>query len=89
MLPDMVFKTQEVSLEPGDLLLTFTDGVLDARNPAGQLFTEKSFLALLQQPIASATALLNQIETALQAHIGSADQFDDITLLAVRREPSL
>jgi sigma-B regulation protein RsbU (phosphoserine phosphatase) len=86
MMPDMVFKTQELFLEPGDLLLTFTDGVLDARNPAGQLFTEKSLLSLLQQPITSATALLDQIETTLQAHIGSADQFDDITLLAVRRE---
>jgi sigma-B regulation protein RsbU (phosphoserine phosphatase) len=85
MLPDMVFNTHQISLEPGDLLFTFTDGVLDARNLAGQLFTEKRLLPLLQQPIVSATALLDQIETTLKSHIGSADQFDDITLLAVRR----
>jgi sigma-B regulation protein RsbU (phosphoserine phosphatase) len=81
----MVFKTQQIALEPGDLLFTFTDGVLDARNPAGQHFSEKSLLPLLQQPITSATALLDQLEAILQAHIATADQFDDITLLAVRR----
>jgi sigma-B regulation protein RsbU (phosphoserine phosphatase) len=86
MLTNMIFETQQIILEPGDLLLTFTDGVLDARNPAGQLFTEKSFLSLFQQPVASAAVLLDRIETTLKAHIGSADQFDDITLLAVRRE---
>ena len=85
MLSNMVFETQQVILEPGDLLFTFTDGVLDARNPASQLFTEKSLLPLLQQPIASAAALVDRIEITLKAHIGSADQFDDITLLAVHR----
>jgi sigma-B regulation protein RsbU (phosphoserine phosphatase) len=87
MLPDMIFKTEQVMLEAGDLLLTFTDGVLDARNPAGQHFSEKHLLPLLQQPIASATALLDQLDAILQAHIANADQFDDITLLAVRRLP--
>ncbi|HXV96927.1 MAG TPA: PP2C family protein-serine/threonine phosphatase, partial [Anaerolineae bacterium] len=85
MLPDMIFKTEQVMLEAGDLLLTFTDGVLDARNPAGQQFSEKNLLPPLLQPIASATALLDQLDTILQAHIANADQFDDITLFAVRR----
>jgi sigma-B regulation protein RsbU (phosphoserine phosphatase) len=87
MLPDAVFGTHQVTLEPGDLLITFTDGVLDARNPAGQLFTEKRLLSLLQQPIPSALTLLGGIEANLRAHIGTANQFDDITMLAARRLP--
>jgi sigma-B regulation protein RsbU (phosphoserine phosphatase) len=85
MLPDMVFKRQQVILEPGDLLMTFTDGVLDARDPAGQLFTEKRLQSLLQEPAPSAAALLKRLEASLKAHIAEADQFDDITMLAARR----
>jgi sigma-B regulation protein RsbU (phosphoserine phosphatase) len=88
MLPDQVFKNQQISLEPGDMLVTFTDGVLDARNPASQLFTEKRLLSLLEQPAPSATALLARLEADLNTHIASADQFDDITVLVARRELS-
>lgn len=86
MLPDMVFATQQVSLAPGDLLFTFTDGVLDARDPSGQLFTEKGLLSLLSQPFPTVATLLDRIETRLKAHIASANQFDDITMLAARRQ---
>jgi sigma-B regulation protein RsbU (phosphoserine phosphatase) len=86
MLPDQVFKNQQISLDPGDTLVTFTDGVLDARDPAGQLFTEKRLLALLEQPVPSATTLLARLEADLKTHIASADQFDDITVLVARRD---
>ena len=81
------FDSYHQMLEPGDLLMTFTDGVLDARDPAGQLFAEKRLLSLLQQPIPSALALLGDIEANLRAHIDTANQFDDITMLAARRLP--
>jgi serine phosphatase RsbU (regulator of sigma subunit) len=38
----------------------------------------------LPKPITSASGLLDQIYSALQHHIDTADQFDDITMLAVR-----
>jgi sigma-B regulation protein RsbU (phosphoserine phosphatase) len=50
------------------------------------MFSKESLLALLSQPVSSATALLDHIETHLHAHIAGADQYDDITMLAVRRE---
>jgi sigma-B regulation protein RsbU (phosphoserine phosphatase) len=87
MLPDMIFNIQQVTLEPGDMLLTFTDGVLDARDPAGELFTENRLLSLLSEPAPSAPALLDRLEASLNAHIADADQFDDITILAARRKP--
>ena len=87
MLPDMDFDIEQVSLEPGDILMTFTDGVTDARDPNGKFFSKEGLLSLLEQPVPSAAALLDRIEASLQAHIADADQFDDITMLAVRRAP--
>jgi sigma-B regulation protein RsbU (phosphoserine phosphatase) len=87
MLPDAGFDIRHVTLEPGDILMAFTDGVTDARDPNGQSFSKEGLLALLEQPASSATALVDCIAANLQSHIADADQFDDITLLAVRRTP--
>lgn len=87
MLPDMDFDIRQVILEPGDILMAFTDGVIDARDPNGKSFAKEGLLTLLEQPASSATALVDCIEANLQTHIADADQFDDITLLAVRRAP--
>lgn len=85
MLPHMDFDIQQVTLEPGDLLMAFSDGVPDARNADGERFTVESLWSLLEQPAPSVVALLDRIEAALRAHIADADQYDDITMLAVRR----
>lgn len=87
LFSDMDFDILQVTLEPGDTLMTFTDGVTDARDPKGKLFSKEGLLALLEQPAPSAAALLDRIEASLRAHIADADQFDDITMLAVRRVP--
>jgi serine phosphatase RsbU (regulator of sigma subunit) len=86
MMPDSDFDIEQVRLEPGDFLFAFSDGVTDARSPDKKFFTEKSLLPLLEQPATSAAALLERVETNLRAHIATADQFDDITMLAVRRD---
>lgn len=87
LIPDAVFDIANVRLEPGDTLLMYTDGVTDARDPAGKSFSTPRFLSLLQEAAPSATSLIERLVSELRAHIGTADQFDDITLLAVRREP--
>lgn len=87
LFPDVSFEIAHAQLDPGDMLFCYTDGVTDARNPGNELFGEKRVRQLAMQPAASATALLNRFETNLQAHIASADQFDDITMLAVRWVP--
>jgi sigma-B regulation protein RsbU (phosphoserine phosphatase) len=85
MLPDMEFKVHQVYLEPGDTLVMYTDGVVDARNPRGGFFGEPHLLSLLARPTESAGALLQAIDDDLRAHIADASQFDDITMLAIRR----
>src|SRR5262249_29481422 len=85
LLPEGAFDLGKGRLEPGDTLLLHTDGVTDARDPAGKSFSTQRFLGLLQDGAPSAAALVERLVSELRSHIGSADQFDDITLLAVRR----
>lgn len=85
MLPGVDFGIAQAQLEPGDTLFCYSDGVTDARDPARKFFGEERMFELLGQPVSTAAALIKRFEATLQAHIASADQFDDITMLAVRR----
>lgn len=88
VLPNVDYRLGQAQMEPGDILFTFTDGVTDAKNPAGQMFTEKRMLALIEPPAASALDLLDRVDDAVRAHISTAIQFDDITMLAARWSPN-
>ena len=86
MMAGVEFGVVAMVLERGETLLAFTDGVTDARDAKRAFLTEARLLALVAEPAPSVAALLDRIEATLKAHIGDADPFDDITLLAVRRE---
>jgi sigma-B regulation protein RsbU (phosphoserine phosphatase) len=73
-------------LEPGDLLLLYSDGLLEARNPQGELLGEEGLLALAQgvpvdSPRAAGQALLTRVDAFRQEAPGQ----DDETLLALQR----
>jgi sigma-B regulation protein RsbU (phosphoserine phosphatase) len=85
LMAGMEFRAQEICLAPDDMLIAHTDGVTDARDASGAFFGEAQLLSLLAQPDASAAGLIDRIATRVHAHVGAADQYDDITLLAVRR----
>jgi sigma-B regulation protein RsbU (phosphoserine phosphatase) len=87
LAPEATYDLGKTRLEPGEMLLMHTDGVTDARSPAGQAFSEKRLLSILEDRPPSAGALIERLVSELRSHVGGGDQFDDITLLAVRREP--
>ncbi|WRH67811.1 MAG: SpoIIE family protein phosphatase [Planktothrix sp. GU0601_MAG3] len=84
IIPMSKFMIKQVQLEPGDILIGYTDGVLDARNPEKKLFGKERLQALLHQPVNSAAELMEFIKIDLFNHISTAPQFDDITMLAIR-----
>lgn len=86
LLAGATFTVGRTRLAPGALFLAFTDGVTEARNEARDFFTEERLLALLTPPPATAAGLLDRIEAAVHHFAGEADPFDDLTLLAVRRQ---
>jgi sigma-B regulation protein RsbU (phosphoserine phosphatase) len=86
VMPHTEFKIQQVHLGAGDTLVGYTDGITDARSPHDQLFTKERLQLLFEQPVSSASDLLEQIIANLTTHIDNAPQDDDVTILAVRRK---
>ena len=84
IFPDMRFQVNQVSLAPGDTLLAYTDGAIDALNTEGEPFSEERLLSLAQSPVESTDELLKKITLDLQAHMSTQPQYDDLALLAVR-----
>jgi serine phosphatase RsbU (regulator of sigma subunit)/anti-sigma regulatory factor (Ser/Thr protein kinase) len=77
---------QLAHLEPGDLLFLYTDGVLEATNPQGEVFgPERVRQLLLENRNLSAARLTTKLEEALQTFCGDQALFDDITFAIVKR----
>jgi serine phosphatase RsbU (regulator of sigma subunit) len=77
-----------VELAPGDLALLYTDGVTDARSPAGERFDEwRLFEAVEATRGQPASEVVGAIARAVNAFQGREDVADDITVVAVRRLP--
>ncbi len=87
MFPGSDFEIAETKLEKGDIFYAFTDGVTDARNPAGKLFKEAGLKTLIHPPLNSAVGFIDRVDNALYNYISDAVQFDDITMVAVRYLP--
>ncbi|MDY7022931.1 MAG: PP2C family protein-serine/threonine phosphatase [Cyanobacteriota bacterium] len=85
MLADMEFNLAQTYIKLGETLIGYTDGVPEARAMDGSFFTGEQLLSLLQKETYSAQDLVNNIAFHVQNHVGAAEQFDDITMLAVRR----
>jgi two-component system response regulator len=86
MMQDAEYIIGNVQMERGDLLVAYTDGVVEARNPERRFFSEERLLKLLEDAPPSAAMLLDRVIEHVRAHIAEADQYDDVTLLAVRRK---
>jgi phosphoserine phosphatase RsbU/P len=86
VVPDARFSVAEIRMENNDLLLAFTDGIPDALNVKEESFGKERLVAALDGCGTVPSAILNQIRIQLAQFIGEADQFDDITLLAVKRD---
>ena len=78
---------QQSRLDAGDILLGYTDGVVEANASDGGFFTMERLVATLAAPATSAAELIDRIAGSLEKHIGEADPFDDVTILATRKIP--
>ncbi|MBR6916567.1 MAG: SpoIIE family protein phosphatase [Clostridia bacterium] len=77
------FKEHEFELHPGDSLFVYTDGVPEATNHESELFgTDRMLEALNRLPSASPKELLENVREGIDAFVGDAPQFDDITMLS-------
>jgi len=73
------------TLNSGDLLVIFTDGVVEAENGTGEEYGEPRLLQLLSSsPGGSARDDLGRLMASMDAFVGAARQHDDITCLVLR-----
>jgi sigma-B regulation protein RsbU (phosphoserine phosphatase) len=81
---DADFSIREVTIEPGDTFFAYTDGLTDTENTLGETFSEKGLIPLFfgEQDL---SVLLNQIQKQVESFSEGSQQFDDITMLAVKR----
>jgi sigma-B regulation protein RsbU (phosphoserine phosphatase) len=74
-----------VTLQAGDWLAIFTDGVIEAENSYQQEYSEIRFITMLHAgAMLSPQMLLNTVMVDLDRFVGDAPQHDDITCMLLR-----
>jgi sigma-B regulation protein RsbU (phosphoserine phosphatase) len=82
---DAVIQDVSIQLEPNDGIIVYTDGITEALNEEGEEWGMENFTRLIQEaPPSGPEPLLNTIRLELNRYIGAQQQYDDMTLLALR-----
>lgn len=89
VIEDMIYTDYELTLNPGDKIFVYTDGVVEATDSDNNLFgTERMLEAIEENPTAKPNEVIANVRAAVDRFVGDAEQFDDITMLCVRLEDS-
>ena len=82
------YRVGELTLNPGDRLFLYTDGVPEATNVENKLYGEDRLLAFMNQNACmEAEKLLPALKANIDEFVGEAPQFDDITMLMFDYKP--
>ncbi len=83
---DQIWKLAHIQIQAGDTLILYTDGIPDAHNQQGEFYREKRLVETVQAALdLPAQDLLIRILDDVQEFVGDEAQFDDITLMILRR----
>lgn len=86
LLHEAHYAAGEITLAPGDLLILYTDGVVEAMTREGEQFgLERLQDVLVKSSALSAADIINEIIQATQQFSGIANYLDDYTLMIVKR----
>jgi hypothetical protein len=86
MLPDASFRVSEVLLEPGEVIVLYTDGVIEADDASGEQFGPERLMALLSDsPGMTPQAVTERIEQNVLEHLNGRPH-DDIAVFAMGPE---
>jgi sigma-B regulation protein RsbU (phosphoserine phosphatase) len=83
---DIAYEQREITLQRGDFVFFYTDGVTDATNERQQMYGEERMNEVIHAyRHSNATSMVAGLVRSLQAFTGGATPFDDITILVARR----
>lgn len=87
ILPGVRYSQGEVDFEPGDLLILFSDGLVEATNQSGEEFGEERLLQVLEESKGeSVDSMRERILEAVKEFSAGKNYQDDLTLLLVKRK---
>ena len=85
VMDGMPFKEHEFTMNPGDSLFVYTDGVAEATDANNELFgTDRMLTALNKESGAEPNRILENVKQGIDDFVQEAEQFDDITMLCFR-----
>ena len=88
IMDGLVYQEKTAMLAPGDLVLAFTDGVTEALDPAGRMFTDARLHEVIARCRGQAPKqVVERVVESVNAFAAAAPQEDDITVLAVKFRP--
>ena len=86
VVPDFTYEESSMTLQPGDRVVLYTDGVTEAENDHGDQFgLERLCEVFTNGAPTDARATNGAVFDAVEAFAGEAPQFDDVTCLTLRR----
>jgi len=85
--PDTPYDSVTIDLQPGDGLVIYSDGVVEAQNQTGDMYDEDRLADIIQRtlPTEGATTSVRTIYRSVEHFIGSASRTDDLTVVALKR----
>ena len=79
------FNSQKVKINNGDYFVFYSDGIVEALDEEGNVFSFERLEEILSEgEYSSAQELLEMLITEVRIHIGTAEQFDDITAVVIK-----
>ena len=79
------YREYEIQLQPGARLFVYTDGVAEATNARDELFgTQRMIEALKKGQDGSPEQIMDEVRAAIDEFVGTAPQFDDLTMLCLQ-----
>ena len=85
VLENLTYQEDKITLNSGDMLVTYTDGVTEAMDEQKNLFSDQRFLELLKSHLYHSAAEVISLTTEAISHFqGDAEQADDLTMLVIQ-----
>jgi len=87
IMPDVTYQTGAVTLAPGDWLVIFTDGLVEAENARAEDYGEGRLMTAIDAAKSfSPSELLKRLMTELDLFVGNTPQHDDVTCMLLKSE---
>jgi sigma-B regulation protein RsbU (phosphoserine phosphatase) len=85
MFKDVTYEEFTLSTRPGDAIIFFSDGIVDAVNESEEMFGTERLTAIVQAQLTnSAEGMVEAIYQELSAFQGGVERFDDETVIVLK-----